>query len=242
MLLLLIQNLIHSPNAGKLADYPFLDKFGVANVNWAMIPWNIFLALLPVALGFYLLRRYSPTHFGLLPSGKKWQLAGLLLFWLLLFPNSIYLISEARNLLGYTPEADLPYNACVRHIWRVYFIFAYSLPGWFGFACSLGQIRRLLGRLFSPVMGWGAVVFLVPLGTLGTFLGLFNRWNIWEAVTHPLFILIDGIEHLTDPVRFFNLAVISLVLYFLYLLGEIIFWGGHKMLAASSERKDHESD
>lgn len=231
-MLLLAQDLIHAPSAGNLADYPLLDKLQVANVHLIMIPWNIFLALLPAALGWYLLRYYSSVPFTAMPSGKKWRLAGLALLWLILYPNAIYLISEARKILVYTTQTGLPYNASIRYIWRVYFIFAYSLIGWIGFALCLGQIRRLVSRIFTPGAGWAAAIILVPVGTLGTFLGLFNRWNIWEAVTHPLFIFKDGIEHLTDPVRLFSLAAISLVLYFLYLVGEISFRVGQKALTA----------
>jgi uncharacterized membrane protein len=218
------QNLVHAPSAGMLADYPLLDNLQVANVHLVLIPWNIFLALLPAVLGWYLLRRYSSVPFTTMPSGIKCKLSALALLWLIIYPNSIYLISEARKILVYTSPTNLPYSASIRHIWRVYFIFAYSLIGWAGFAFSLGQIRRLTTRLFSPRTGWATVIILVPVGALGTFLGLFNRWNIWEATTHPLFILRDGVEHLSDPVRLFNLAAISLVLYFLYLLGEILFW------------------
>jgi len=222
-MVILTQNLVHAPSAGKLAEYPFLDNLQVANVHLLLIPWNIFLALLPAVLGWYLLRRYSSVPFSRMPSGKRCGLAALALLWLIIYPNSIYLISEARKILIYTPRTGIPYEASIRHIWRVYFIFAYSLLGWVGFAVSLGQIRRLTARLFSPRAGWAAAIILVPVGTLGTFLGLFNRWNVWESATHPLFILRDGVDHLSDPVRLLNLAAISLVLYFLYLLGELLF-------------------
>jgi len=156
-----------------------------------------------------------------LSRGRKIQLAGWLLFWLLLFPNSIYLITEARQILDYAPR-DLPYKASVEYIWKVLFIFTYAIFGWIGFFVSLGQIRRFLTSNLSRSWGTAAVIVLVPLGTLGVFLGLFNRWNVWEAFTHPVYILEDALDHLTDPTRLLNLAIITVTLYLLYLLGELL--------------------
>ena len=219
---LLNQSLIHSPTAGKISNYPFFDNLKIADIHLVLIPWNIFLALMPVALGAYLLRRWSTRPLRDLRPGRKIRLAAVVLLWLIFFPNSIYLITEARKILVYAPQ-DLPYSASVEYIWKVFMIFTYSLFGWIGFALSLGQIRRFTERVLSR--GWSIVVTmgLVPLGILGTFLGLFNRWNIWEAATHPAVIFKDAADHLTEPVRLKNLVVISLLLYLLYLIGELLF-------------------
>ncbi len=219
---LLNQSLIHAPSAGKISHYPFLDHLKIADVHLVLIPWNIFLALAPAILGAYILKRWSSRPLRELSRGKQAHLAALLLLWLILYPNSIYLITEARKILVYAPQ-DLLYSASVEHIWKVFFIFAYALFGWIGFVLSLGQIRRFTARVLSR--GWSRAVtaLLIPLGTLGTFLGLFNRWNIWEALTHPAFIFRDGIDHLSDPVRLKNLATVSLLLFFLYLVGELLF-------------------
>ena len=219
---LLNQNLIHSPTAGKISSYPFFDNLKMADVHLVVIPWNILLALAPAILGAYILRRWSSRPLRELPPGKLIHLTVLLLLWLILYPNSIYLITEARKILVYA-SPDLPYSASVEHIWKVFFLFAYALFGWIGFVLSLGQIRRFTARVLSN--GWSVAVTLalVPLGVLGTFLGLFNRWNIWEAVNYPAFIFRDGIDHLGDPVRLRNLVTVSLLLYLLYLLGELLF-------------------
>lgn len=219
---LLNQSLIHSPTAGKISNYPFFDNLKIADIHLVLIPWNILLALAPAILGAYILKRWSSRPLRELPRGKLIYLAVLLLLWLILYPNSIYLITEARKILVYASQ-DLPYSASVEHIWKVFFIFAYALFGWIGFALSLGQIRRFTERVLSR--GWSivATMGLVPLGILGTFLGLFNRWNIWEGATHPAVIFKDAADHLTDPVRLKNLVVISLLLYLLYLIGELLF-------------------
>ncbi|MDP8214190.1 MAG: DUF1361 domain-containing protein [Candidatus Euphemobacter frigidus] len=234
---LLNQSLIHAPSAGKVENYPFLDNLKIADVHLVLIPWNIFLALVPAILGAYILKRWSSRPLRDLSRGNSIRLGALLLLWLLFFPNSIYLITEARKILVYAPQG-LPYNASVEYIWKVFMIFTYSLFGWIGFAISLGQIRRFIARVAGKTWSVAITVGLVPLGTLGTFLGLFNRWNIWEAATHPAFIVRDAIDHLTDPPRLKNIVVICAFLYLLYLIGELWFRLLPVLLSEKGKRRE----
>lgn len=216
---LLQQNLIHSPFAGRIADYPFLAKLKVAGIHIIVIPWNILLALLPAVIGAYILKKFAPMP--ILSPRKRIYLGLLLILWLLLFPNSIYLIMEARQILDYAPRG-LPYKASLEHIWKVPLIFAYTLFGWIGFFLSLSLIRRFITSKLSRARGIVTIIVLVPLGTLGAFLGLFNRWNIWEAFSHPVYIFKDALAHISDPIRLLNLAIISMILYLLYFIGELL--------------------
>ena len=69
-----------------------------------MVPWNLFLAALPIPLGLVLARRLEPRSGT--PARRVVTLA-VAAAWLLLLPNAPYLLTEVRHLLFDSPWREL---------------------------------------------------------------------------------------------------------------------------------------
>ena len=129
--------------------------------------WNLFLAWIPMifAVGFAVVRR----RVWLIPLGVGW---------LAFLPNAPYLVTDLVHLReGYD-------------LWR--HILQYGFAAWTGIilgVVSLLLVHRRLGREFGPIFGWLAVVCSVGLCAIGVVIGRFQRWNSWDLLTRPGYVV-----------------------------------------------------
>ena len=150
--------------------------------------WNLFLAVVPVALAFVIargVRRERQTT-----GTVQWLLWGpLAAVWLLFLPNSCYLLTEWRHYLETLTRSQLFADAHHGGDGRIDFFFitgfylVYSGAGLLAFFLAVWPLDRLtrprLGRL-------GAVLrpLIFPLCSLGVYLGLMRgRFNSWDLVS-----------------------------------------------------------
>lgn len=150
------------------------------NVHYAFLVWNLFLAWVPLgaaALAFTLARR------GVGP--RVW---GLVVVWLLFFPNAPYVLTDFIH-LGAEGPFPLWYDALML-----------SLFAWtalmLGFV-SLYLIHAIIRRRVRSAVGWGVVACVLGLSSIGIYLGRFAHLNSWDAVTRPR-LLLAVIRHGTD--------------------------------------------
>ena len=193
----------------QLGDYSLL-----------IIVWNLLLLLVPF-LVVLLLHRY--LVFKKAGGIGKWSILGIGgLIWLFFIPNSAYIITEVRHLLGYCPS-EAERDVCVPYAWMIIPYFIYSLVGWVSFVLLLEQMKRFLSALFDLRTGRVFTVVVIPFISLGVLLGLINRFNTWEVVMEPLQILDVMLTYFTDPTYFLNWAVFTVGLYILYFAGTLLF-------------------
>ncbi len=75
-------------------------------------------------------------------------------------------------------------------LWR--HILQYGFAAWTGIilgVVSLLLVHRRLGREFGPIFGWLAVVCSVGLCAIGVVIGRFQRWNSWDLLTRPGYVV-----------------------------------------------------
>ncbi len=150
--------------------------------------WNLFLAVIPVALAFTIARgvRRERQHTGTV----QWLLWGpLAAVWLAFLPNSCYLLTEWRHYFETLTQSPLYAQAHQSGDGRIDFFFVtgfyllYSGTGLLAFFLAVWPLDRLtrprLGRL-------GAVLrpLIFPLCALGVYLGLMRgRFNSWDLLS-----------------------------------------------------------
>lgn len=153
--------------------------------------WNLFLALVPLALAPRLakglLRRPR------LPASERVGLYGLLLVWLVFLPNSVYMLTDVRHLLldgywrAFSARAVVSYSALFElAVWAFLFL-GYGGMGPLLYTLALRPVERaarLEGR--TALVAALALAFLV---SLGVYLGLIYRWNSWDLLHRPGAIL-----------------------------------------------------
>lgn len=186
--------------------------------------WNLFLAVIPVALG------YAARGVGrrLLAGRKAWlwpPLIVLLALWLLFTPNSCYLFTEPRHLLSaverealLTRAADDP-RAAAWLVLRTTLALLYSAAGALTFALSIRPVQALARMAGIATRLWAAPFFL--LMSLGVYLGLVVRFNSWEAFTKP----VEVVQTITDvagrPLLAGAILLFGFILWVAYIAADI---------------------
>jgi uncharacterized membrane protein len=184
--------------------------------------WNLFLAVVPVALGYaaaalgsrILRRRESGLWLILLP---------LLGVWLIFLPNACYLFTEPRHLLTEVESQDLwsrsrhePAAAVRLALWTAIALI-YTSAGALSFTLSIRPVKAVARRAGVDTTAWAPPFFV--LMSLGVYLGLVVRYNSWDLFTRPHLVLetVTGIA--SRPVL---LAAIVLFGFFLWLTYEVV--------------------
>ncbi|CAK8053712.1 DUF1361 domain-containing protein [Eupransor demetentiae] len=137
--------------------------------HFTFLMWNVFLALLP--LDFALLAAKFQNKFMVLLFA---------LFWLLFFPNTMYMITDFIHLQYISTALDVRYQ---------YFNYSVLSAGIFiGVTLGVLSMEIMLRRFFKhdgDVLKWVCMFALSMLSAFGIYLGRFLRLNSWDVFTMP---------------------------------------------------------
>lgn len=174
--------------------------------TYLFLIWNLFLAWIPYVISFAL------TFF---PSLKVHKLlsAGLILMWLVFFPNAPYILTDLFHL---KERAGVP-------IWfDLSLILAFALNALFLAFVSLSDLHDYLAARYHKYVAWVFSFISLILSGFGIYLGRYLRWNSWDLLTNPKELIKDiGIIFVnpTTYVRPYAMtAVFSVMLGFCYLI------------------------
>lgn len=194
----------------------------------AFVLWNLFLAIIPVALAFLIARgvRHDRRGGGLVRWGLWLPLAFI---WLIFLPNSCYLLTEWRHYFETLTSSPLYAQARLGGDGRFDFFvitgfyFFYSGAGLLAFFLAVWPLDRLtrprLGR-----MGAALRPLIFPLCGLGVYLGLMRgRFNSWDLVNiHRLTDLLTTTALVFQrPHLLFLILAFGATLWLLYVLFDI---------------------
>jgi uncharacterized membrane protein len=152
-------------------------------ISFLFLNWNLFLAFLPWLFSTILV---------IYPNLQKSKLivTGLILLWLLFFPNSPYILTDLFH-LGSFPSMPIWFDLVL--------ILSFAWAGLlFGFM-SLWDIEKILcqliGKRFMPLTS----LCLLFLGSFGIYMGRYLRWNSWDIIREPFAIYFDISDQLINP-------------------------------------------
>jgi len=172
------------------------------NLDW--MGWNLFLALIPLALGLWLFeaRRLSPLLW--------WPVAAV---WLAFLPNAPYVLTDIVHLIEQI-RTNL-YSVWVVSLALIPLFILFFLIGFEAYVLSLILLERFVQR--RGLGGWATPLELVlhALSAVGIYLGRFLRFNSWDIVTQPggLVTSLDALIAREPLVVMAATFVILLVLY-----------------------------
>jgi len=185
--------------AGALANH---------SLQFGYMLWNLFLAWLPFLVSAGLLRS---LHRHLWSS--RWPLL-LTLLWLLLLPNTFYMISDFIHLQD-VARHNLLYDV----VMFTSFIFTAALLGFSSLYLVQAELRKRVSLRTSSLL-IGGVIFLC---SFAIYLGRDLRWNSWDVLVNPAGILFDVSDHLIHPFQqgdmFSMTASFFVLLSSLYVVG-----------------------
>lgn len=152
---------------------------------YIFLNWNLFLAYLPFAI-----TRYLSGNEHILK--QKWRSLFFFLSWLLLIPNSFYIITDLVHLRERT-GAPLWYDVAM--------IFSFA---WNGLLLGILSLRRMETMFRKRFTALPEPVFLMPvifLNALGIYIGRYLRYNSWDVITDPYDLATDMLYLLVHPLR-----------------------------------------
>ncbi len=150
-------------------------------VTLLFLNWNLFLAFLPWLITKWI--NYKKIR-------NKILFALMIISWILLFPNSPYILTDLFH-LKIRASVPLWYDLIV--------ILAYAWTGlMFGFV-SLQYILKLLGeKIERKYVDIIAILFLF-ISAFGVYLGRYMRWNSWDIISNPFDIFHDVFDRFANP-------------------------------------------
>lgn len=160
----------------------------VANrsLQFGYLLWNLFLAWLPFVVMLALLRVLR-THYW-----SSWTALGLTLLWLLLLPNTFYMISDFVHI-----QDVLRHNLLYDVVMFTSFIFTASLLGFSSLYMIHAELRKRVALQTSSIL----IAIIIFLCSFAIYLGRDLRWNSWDVLVNPAGILFDVSDHLIHPLE-----------------------------------------
>lgn len=141
------------------------------NTGYFFMIWNLFLALLPLLVAKILYELDQIDRLLLLP-----RLGGLAL-WLLLVPNSYYMITDLMHIQ----------NASQQTIWYdSLMLFSFAFTGLLAGTYSWYIIHKIVAGRHGSLLAWLGVLASSGLVAFGIYLGRYGRWNSWDILTNPM--------------------------------------------------------
>lgn len=153
--------------------------YSTSSIGFIFLPYNLFLAWLPLLFSLYMRRSSKPT-----------VMAALFVLWLLFFPNAPYIITD---LLHLKPRAAFP------HWYDTMLVYTFAFTGLLVGMLSALIVYDKLKQYYSKTVARGIIMFSMLASGYGIFLGRFLRWNSWDAFLNPLHILADTVHRMANP-------------------------------------------
>lgn len=193
---------------------PLIESVRAALRPHFHIGWNLFLALVPLALSIWLFRR---------TERRGWLWWPVFFVFVLFLPNASYTLTDIIHFIQEVraTEPQLP-------TWSiVYFVIPkYALFFFIGFQCHVISLLRM-GRYLTWIgrRNWifAAEIVMNILCSIGVYWGRYIRLNSWDIFGKPQTVANQVIETLfRDQFALSIIAVYFIVLSFFYYVMKVV--------------------
>lgn len=179
------------------------DLFSQSN---SRILWNLFLAFIPCFLSLWLFRPLA--HFPLI-----WWI--VLLIFLGFLPNAPYILTDTIHIWEIGRQ-NYPLSTII-----LVLIPQYSAFIWLGFQAYTIALMRWHNYLIY--VGKQHYTIAIELGVhwlcvIGMYLGRFERFNSWDLLTRPQFIIAKTLDNLLNVWNLLTLTLSFFILWGLFSL------------------------
>jgi len=190
--------------------------------HYAFLIWNLFLAWIPFIIAYftYALTLNRRQLYFIIPVAA--------FFWLLFFPNALYILDR--------------FPASCLHIQKYALWYDVMLLIWFSFTgLLLGMVSLFLMQGDDPSgvrqgAGMGLRCGGGRLGSAGVYAGRFLHWNSWDIFNNLPGMAQDTIQTAQDP-SLQSIGFISLFTAFFLFLYITLYTFGHLCSKGGSTRK-----
>ena len=185
------------------------------STHYAFLIWNLFLAWIPFGIAYvtYITSISRRWLYLLIPVSA--------FLWLIFFPNAPYILTDFQHLSYGGNEVPVWYDVILL-IW-------FSFTGLFLGMVSLFLMQEIIRREFGRWFGWGFVVLVAVLTTVGIYMGRFLRWNSWDILGNPGGLAQFTLYYLINPTPR-SLIFFSLFAPFFLFVYLLLYAFGHLLL------------
>lgn len=188
------------------------------NLRYVFLLWNLFLAWIPFQLGIVITQKV------LYP---QWARNGLVVCWLLFFPNALYIVTDLIHLKNSTDLVPVWFDAVL--------LFASSFTGLLMAFISLFMVEVYMRTHISAQHTGKLVAACIFLGSFGVYIGRFLRWNSWDIVANPVSLLVQVGARISSPMLHHRTWMITLLLTCFF---GLLYFGVKKLAAAFSTERE----
>ncbi|WP_236951666.1 DUF1361 domain-containing protein [Mariniflexile rhizosphaerae] len=146
--------------------------------------WNLFLAIIPFVITSYLT---------LQPNIKKMKLILWFGIWLLFLPNAPYIITDLMH-LRLNPDSYLWLDILV--------VTSFACNGLLLFYLSVLDMKNILKTYIKKPVNDILLITLLFLSSFGIYLGRFLRYNSWEILSNPKYLILDIFNIALQPITY----------------------------------------
>ena len=138
------------------------------SMHYAFLIWNLFLAWIPFVIAYitYVVTFQRRWLYLLVPVSA--------FLWLIFFPNAPYILTDLQHLSYAGGDVPVWYDVILL-IW-------FAFTGLFLGMVSLFLMQEIVRREFGRWVGWGFVLVVAGLTSIGVYMGRFLRWNSWDIL------------------------------------------------------------
>ena len=160
---------------------------------YLFMPWNLFLACVPLCAAS-LLRRAQRSA-----APDALQL-GLVAIWLLFLPNAPYILTDLVHL----------HSDGSRLYWYdLGMLLSCAGTGLLLGYSSLFQVHALFEQRFGARLGWVVAVVALLASGYGVYLGRVQRWNSWDIITSPRGLFASIADTVLNPLQHLHIYALS---------------------------------
>ena len=179
------------------------------SLRFVFLYWNLALAVLPVILSYWLVKRIR------LYGWFKWPQIILTAIWLIFLPNSFYLVTDMVHLRA-NFEASFYFD--------VIMLTSFMLSGLALGFYSVYVVHKELKRFFSPRFTMAIIGLVYLMCSFAAYLGRFTRWNSWDILLQPFGLLFDVSDRFVNPSVHDDTYLVTFSLFIVLFSSYYVVW------------------
>jgi len=190
--------------------------------HYVFMIWNLILAWIPFIFAYitYTTSIRRRWLYLIVPVGA--------FLWLIFFPNAPYILTDFQH-LAHTGD-DVP-------VWfDVLLLIWFSFTGLFLGMVSLFLMQEIVRREFGRWVGWGFVLFVAGITSIGVYVGRFLRWNSWDIFANFGSMAQFSLYYILHPTTR-SLIFASLFTSFFLFIYLTLYAFGHLLLERASKQQ-----
>lgn len=184
-----------------------LNLLGQSNVR---IIWNLFLALIPLTLSFYLFRPLVSRNIA------WWALFGVFVAFL---PNAPYILTDSIHIIELSQQS-YPLWSIILILVPQYILFI--VAGFEGYVVALAKLDSYLYKLTTKKYVIASNALIHILCVIGIYIGRFERFNSWDFVTKPKTVVLATMQDLLDVWKVLTMAIAFLLIWLVSELTKLV--------------------